>query len=99
MCVHKLRSSHWRCSKKKDFLKNFAKFTEKQASGLRAATLLKKILQHWCFLINFANFFRIPILQNDPGTTASVCYVGDFTQLKVIPTIAEECKIFSLNRA
>ena len=86
MCVHTLRSSHRRCSTKKDFLKNFAKFTEKQASGLRAATLLKKILQHRCFLVNFANFFRIPILQKDPGTTASVCYVGScyFYEAKVI---------------
>ena len=63
---------------KKYFFKNFAKFTGKQTSGLRAATLLKKRLQHKCFLVNFANFFRIPILQNDSGTMASVCYIGSY---------------------
>ena len=67
-CAYTLRSSHRRCStKKKGFLKNFARFAGKQVSGLRAATLLKKRLQHWCFLVNFANFFRIPIVQNDSG--------------------------------
>ena len=76
MCVHTLRSSYRRYSTKKDFLKNFAKFTGKQVSGLRATTLLKKRLQHGYFLVNFANFFRIPILQNDSGTTASVYYIA-----------------------
>ena len=70
-CAYTLRSSHRRNSTKKDFLKNFAKFTEKQASGLRASTLFKKRLQRRCFLVNFSNFFRIPILQNESGTTAS----------------------------
>ena len=41
-CTYTLRSSHRRCSTKKGFLKNLAKFTGKQASGLRAATLLKR---------------------------------------------------------
>ena len=66
-CAYTLRSNHRRCSTKKRFLKNFAQFTGKQASGLRAATLLKKPLQYSCFLVNFANFSRIPILQNDFG--------------------------------
>ena len=33
-------------------------------SGLRAATLLKKRLQHKCFQINFVKFLRTPFLQN-----------------------------------
>ena len=46
---------------KKDVLKNFTKFTG------RAATLLKKRPWHRCFPKNFANFLRIPFLQNTSG--------------------------------
>ena len=35
-----------------------------QVAGLRPATLLKKRLQHRCFLVNFAKFLRAPFLQN-----------------------------------
>ena len=55
------RSSHQRCSMKKDVLKNFTKFTG------RPATLLKKRLWHRCFPKNFANFLRTPFLQNTSG--------------------------------
>ena len=33
----------------------------------RPATLLKKRLWHWCFLVNFAKFSRAPFLQNTSG--------------------------------
>ena len=55
----RFRSSHKRCSKKKDVLRNFAKFTGKhlwqnhffnKVAGLKPATLLKKKLWHRCFL-------------------------------------------------
>ena len=35
--------------------------------GLRPATLLKKILCHRCFPVNFAKFLRTPFLQNTSG--------------------------------
>ena len=65
------RSSHRKCSVKKGFLRNFAKFTGKQlcqnlffdkVAGLRPATLLKKRLWHRRFPVNFAKFLKIPFL-------------------------------------
>ena len=53
------RSSHRKCSVKKDVLKNFAKFTGKHLC-LTPATLLKIRLWHRCFPVNFAKFPRIP---------------------------------------
>ena len=41
MCVHVEKQSPEVFYKKKRFSENFTKFTAKQASGLRAATLLK----------------------------------------------------------
>ena len=70
------RSSHQRCSVKKGVLRNFAKFTGKhlcqslyfnKVAGLRPATLLKKGLLHRCFSLDFAEFLRIPFLQNTFG--------------------------------
>ena len=67
------RTSHLRCSAKKDVLRNFAKFTGKdlcqsfffnKVAGLRPATLLKKRPWHRCFPVNFAKFLRSPFLQN-----------------------------------
>ena len=56
----------------KGVLRNFAKFSGKHlcqslffnVASLRPATLLKKRLWYWCFLVNFANFLRIPFSQN-----------------------------------
>ena len=70
------RSSHRRCSVRKNVLWNFAKFTGKhlyqslffnKIVGLRPATLLKKRLWHRCFPMNFAMFLRTPFLQNSSG--------------------------------
>ena len=36
-------------------------------SGLRPTTLLKKRLQHGCFLVNFVKFLRTPFSQNTSG--------------------------------
>ena len=56
-----------RCSVKKVFFRNFAKFTGKQlcqillfnnVASLRSATLLKKRLWYRCFPVNFVNFLR-----------------------------------------
>ena len=67
------KSSHRRCSLKKDILKNFAKFTRKylyqslffnKVAGLRPATLLKKRLWQKCFPVNFANLLRTLFSQN-----------------------------------
>ena len=70
------RSTHRRCSVKKDCLRNFAKLTGKRlcqslffnkVAGLRPSTLLEKRLWHKCFSVNFANFLRTPFLQNTSG--------------------------------
>ena len=42
---------------------NLVKFTGKHlCCSLRSATLLKKILQHRCFPVNFSKFVRAPFL-------------------------------------
>ena len=56
-------------SVKKDALRNFARFAGEhlcqrlsfdKIAGLRPATLLKKILWHRCFPVNFVKFLRTP---------------------------------------
>ena len=70
------RSSHRRCSVRKDVFTNFAKFTEKllcqslflnKVAGLSPATLWKERLWHSCFPVNFAKFLRTPFSQNTSG--------------------------------
>ena len=61
------RSSQRRCSVKKDFLRNFAKYTGKhvcQSADLRPATLFKKQLWHRCFPGRFAKLLGTFFLQN-----------------------------------
>ena len=74
--VTTVRSSHRRCSVKKGVLRNSTKFTGKQlchslffnkVAALRPATLLKKILWHRCFPVNFAKFPRTTFLKNTSG--------------------------------
>ena len=59
------RSSWWRCSIKKDVLKNFAKFIGKQ---LCQSLFLNKVvgfrLWHRCIPVNFVRFLRTALLQN-----------------------------------
>ena len=54
-------------------LKNLSKFTGKhlcwnlfinKVSGWRPASLLKKCLHYWCFLMNFAKFLRTAFRRN-----------------------------------
>ena len=59
--IVQFRSSHRRCSVKKDVLKNFANFTAKH---LCLSLFIRKRLQHKCFLVKFGKFFRTPILKN-----------------------------------
>ena len=70
------RSSHQRCSIKKDVLKKFTNFTGKhlcqslcfnKLASLRPTSWLKKRLWHRCFPINFVKFSRTPILENTSG--------------------------------
>ena len=65
------RSSRPEVFCKKDFLKNFTKFTGKplcqslffnKVVALRPANLLKKRLWHRCFPVNFAKFLRTVFL-------------------------------------
>ena len=53
---------------KKCVFKNFAKLTGKH---LRSATLLKKILWHRCFLVNFSKFLRTLFFHRTPPVAAS----------------------------
>ena len=69
------RSSHRRCSARKDVLRNSTKFTGKhlcQSLYLNNVagwpeTLLKQRLEHRCFPVNFAKVLRTPFSQNMPG--------------------------------
>ena len=81
--IEPYRSSHWKCSVKKVFLKisqnslenTFARVSfliKLQARvsfliKLRTSTLLKKRLWHTCFLVNFAKLSRTSISQNTSG--------------------------------
>ena len=64
-----VRSSHQRCSVKKDVLRNISKFTGKhlcqsssfnKVAGLRPAPLLKERLWYRSFTVNFAKSLRTP---------------------------------------
>ena len=66
-----VRSSHERCSVRKDVPRNSANFTGKhlyqslssnKVPALRAGTLFKKRDWYWCFLVNFPKFLT-PFLQ------------------------------------
>ena len=74
--ISSFRSSHQRCSIRKDVLKNFKKFTGKllcqslfynKVAGLRPAALLKKRLWHKCFPVNFGKYLRVSFLQDTFG--------------------------------
>ena len=66
------RNNHHWCSIKKGFRKNFAKSTRKHLCQIsfkkicksQPATLLKKIICHRCFPVNFTKFFKNTLLQN-----------------------------------
>ena len=55
------RSSRWRCSTKKLFLKILQNAQENTC----VSTLLTKRLQHKCFFTNFAKFLRTPFSWNN----------------------------------
>ena len=84
---------------KKGVLRNFAKFTGKhlcqslffnKVAGLRPGTLLKKILWHRCFLVNFTKFLRTPFLTEHLGWLLLFLFVKATTlqlfSLRVIST-------------
>ena len=80
------RSSHRRCSVKKDVLKNTAKITGNhllqsfffnKVAGLRPATLLKKRLWHRCFPVNFAKSLRTPFYRTPLYECFSVILLND----------------------
>ena len=56
------KSSHQKCSVKKDVLRNFAKFTGKHLCQ-SPATLLKKRLWHRSFTVSFMKFLRTPFFR------------------------------------
>ena len=66
------RSSHWRCSVKKVFLKilqisqenTYVRVLFYKVAGLRDWNFIEMRLQHRCFPVKFAKFLRTPILKN-----------------------------------
>ena len=58
------RSSHQRCSLKKDVLKNFPKFTGKHLC-LKACNFIKKEIHYSCFSVCFVKFLWIVFWQNN----------------------------------
>ena len=58
------RSTHPEVFCKKNFLKNFAKFTENTYVGRQTSNFIKKNLKHSWFPVNFAKFLRRPILKS-----------------------------------
>ena len=81
--VHSYRSSHRRCSVRKGFLRNFAKFTGKHLcqslffNKVTACNFIKKRLWHRCFTVKFAKFVRTSFLQNTPGRL--LIFVKDYS--------------------
>ena len=64
-----------RCSVRKGVPRNFEKFTGKHLCPslfFKKETLLKKILWHRCFPVNFAKFLRTPFLTEHLQETDSV---------------------------
>ena len=64
------RSSHWRCSVRKGFLRNFVTFTWKylcQSLYFNKVAGLRILRNCFEFFVNFAKFLRAPILQNTSG--------------------------------
>ena len=76
------RSSDRRCSVRKNFSRNFAKFIGKylchslfnKVAGLRSATLLKKWTWRRCFLLNFAKFLSTSFSQHLWSTASNTSY-------------------------
>ena len=56
------RSIHLEKFFKTDALKNFTTFTENTCVGLRNWNIIKKRVQHRCFLMNIAKFLRAALL-------------------------------------
>ena len=65
------RSSHQRCSVRKENSKNSQENTCARVSflkrALKACNFIKKRLWHRCFPVNFAKFLRTPFSQNTSG--------------------------------
>ena len=85
----KIKSSHQRCSVKKGFLRNFAKFPGKQlckslffikVAGLRPATLLKKRLLQ-VFSCEFSETSKNTFFTEHLWTTASVFWYKEFWKI------------------
>ena len=46
-----------------------------KVAGLEAGNFIKKRLQHWCFQVNIANFFKNTFSFRTPTVTASVSFL------------------------
>ena len=87
------RSSHRRCSVKKDVFRNFTKFTGKhlrqslffnKVAGLSPTTLLKKRLWHRFFPVNFVKFLRTAFLQNGSGQLLLYIYTHTHVTTQIL---------------
>ena len=86
------RSSHWRCSVKKVFLK-ISKNSRKNTCA--RVSLSKRRHEHSSFLVNFAKFLRTPFLQSISGRLLLFlitvlrkwfCCPGDYLITKMLDT-------------
>ena len=67
-----LRNSHWRCSIKKDVLKNFTKFTGKVPES---CNFIKKETLAQMFSCEFCEIFKNTFFTEHLWTTASECFM------------------------
>ena len=104
-----LRGSHQRCSVRIRVVRNFAKFTGKKlcqilffnkVTGLRPATLFKKILWHRYFPVNFAKFLRTPFYRTPPDDCFCTFFLFWFVCLKETTCESRKnvWKLFSFSR-
>ena len=96
MFLPTLRSSHQRSSVRKGILRNFAKFTGKQpwqslffnkVGGLRPTILLKQMLWHRCFPVNFVKCLRASFFIESCDCFWTFCVEKDLLLLPEIHNI------------
>ena len=96
--LHYVRSSHRRCSVRKGFLRNFAKFTGKRlcqsffcrtvVAGVRYSTFLKKRPWYRCFSGNFFKIFNKTFSSVLRDLSFQTCSIIDFISPRMLKSLA-----------